>query len=305
MTRGWARWLLRSAAAVAAVSLLTFLMADALPGDMAHRVAAARYDAEHVDAATTARVRAELALDQPAWVRLAHWLEHVARFDAGRSVVTGRPVADELAAPLARSLLLVALSWPVVLGLGTLAGLALARRRAGLVAAQLVGALAAGTPSYVLGLGLGLVFAIRLGWLPVAGHGGAAFLVLPAATLALLGAARLSLVTARAAFAAARHPSVGFARMKGLPRHEVALRHVLPLAAPAVIAYAFVSLAYLLEGAAVVETVFDYPGLGRRLVQAVRERDVPVIEAAGIAVALLVSTANSLADALAGRLGPA
>jgi peptide/nickel transport system permease protein len=298
-----ARWLLRCVATVLLVSVLSFLMADALPGDMAYRVAAARYDADRVDAGVTERVRQELGLDQPLSIRLQRWLIEIARGDLGRSVVTGVAVRDELAAPLIRSLLLVGSAWPLVVAVGVSLGLALGRSSRGVALAQAAGAIAAGTPSYVLGLALGLIFAIRLGWLPVAGYGSAAYLVLPAATLVLLGSLRLALVTARAAFSAGQHPSIGFARMKGLPDNEIAFLHVLPLAAPIVVAYAFVSLAFLLEGAAVIETVFAYPGIGRRLVDAVQARDVPVIQGAGIAIALLVTTANSVADAVAAGIG--
>ncbi len=305
VSRRLGRWLLRCVATVLVVSVLSFLMADGLPDDMAYRVAAARYDADRVDASVTEQVRQELGLDLPVRVRLERWLTQLVRFDLGRSVVTGVPVWDELGAPLTRSLILVGSAWPLAVAAGVSLGLLLGRGRRGVALAQAAGAMAAGTPSYFLGLALGLVFAIRLGWLPVAGYGSAAYVVLPAATLILLGGLRLALVTARAAFTAGQHPSIAFARMKGLPGREVALFHVLPLAAPVVVAYAFVSLAFLLEGAAVIETVFAYPGIGRRLVDAVQARDVPVIQGAGIAIALLVTTANSLADAIGASIGGA
>ena len=125
--------------------------------------------------------------------------------------------------------------------------------------------------------------------------------MLPAATLILLGGLRLALVTARAAFSAGQHPSIGFARMKGLPGREVALLHVLPLAAPVVVDYAFVSLAVLLEGAAVIETVFAYPGVGRMLLDASLFGDVALIEAATL-VALFVATATQLLSDVGSRL---
>lgn len=305
--RGLARhaggWLLRCLVTVFAVSALSFLMAEMLPGDMAYRVAAARYDSERIDLGVAENVRVELDLGRPAWQRFGIWLGALARLDLGRSVVSGAPVAAEIGPALRRSLVLVALAWPIATVLGAGCGLALGGRRRGLALATAGGALAAGMPSYVLGLALGLVFAIRLGWLPVAGYGTTAHVVLPAATLALLAGLRLILVTARASHAALRHPSIAFARMKALPGHEVMLGHVLPLVAPVVVAYAFVNLAFLLEGATVVETVFAYPGLGRRLVEAVQARDVPLIEGAGLVIALLVTTANSLADILAASLG--
>lgn len=301
MTAGFLRWSLRCAASVLLVALLCFLMSEALPGDTAHRIAAARYDAEHVDAATTEKVRAELSLDKPVLARLADWMSALARGDFGHSLVTGRPALGDLQNALTRSSLLILAAWPPTILLGVAAGLILGRSRAGLLVAQFGAAAMAGLPAYVVGLGLGLIFSIQLGWLPVAGSGDAAHLVLPAATLVLVGVMRLSLVTARSAFGAAEHPSVAFARMKGHPQSEIATSYVLPLAAPAIIAYAFVSLALLLEGAAVVETVFNYPGVGLRLVDAVRQRDVPVVQAFGIAIAVLITTANGIADLL-GRL---
>ncbi len=87
--RRFGRWLLRCVATVLVVSVLSFLMADALPDDMAYRVAAARYDADRVDASVTEQVRQELGLDLPVRVRLERWLAQLARFDLGRSVVTG------------------------------------------------------------------------------------------------------------------------------------------------------------------------------------------------------------------------
>lgn len=277
------------------MAALCFAMQEALPGDMAFRIAAARYDAERVTAAATEEVRRDLGLDQPAWRRFARWLGAAATGELGRSAVSGRPVTEVIGPPLARTGLLVAATWPAAAVLGVAMGSLLSRSRRGVSAANALGALAAGTPSYVLGLALGSVFAIRLGWLPVAGYGGAAHLVLPAATLAALGGTRLALVTARAAAAAAGHPSVAFARMKAVGPGRVAALHVLPLAAPAIVGYAFVSLAFLLEGAAVIETVFAYPGLGRLLVDAVQARDVPVVQGAAAIIALLVVTARAIA----------
>lgn len=289
-------------AAVLLVSAVTFGMAEALPGDQAYRIAAARYDAERVTAEATEQVRRELRLDQAGSVRLLRWVMASITGELGRSAVTGEAVSRTLAAPLGRSLALVGLTWPAAVILGVATGVVLARSPAGLAAAGLLGAVASGVPSYVLGLSLGAVFAIWLGWLPVAGYGGVGHLVLPAVTLALLGGMRLALVTARACAAASSHPSIGFARMKAVGPGALAVLHVMPLAAPAVVAYAFVSLALLLEGAAIIETVFAYPGVGRLMVDAVRSRDIPVVQGAALAVAVLVVSANSAADVLAGAL---
>src|SRR5690606_30837233 len=120
-----------------------------------------------------------------------------------------------------------------------------------LACAKLLGACAAGMPTYVLGLTLILIFSLRWRWLPAAGYGGFAFLILPAATLALRSAARISLIAAISLSSAARHPSVAFARMKGMSEVEVALKHSFPLAASPVIAFLFVGLASHLAGVVV------------------------------------------------------
>lgn len=302
--RALARWLLRCAAVLVAVGALCFAMTEALPGDTAQRVAAARYGAENLTTASVEGIRGDLGLDRPWAPRFAVWLGMLFQGDVGVSAVTARPVWTDIGPPLRRTMMLAVIAWPASILFGVVLGVVLARSRAGLAAAQLLGAVAAGLPSYVTGILLGSVFAIALGWLPVAGYGSASHLVLPAITLTLVAGLRLVLVTARAAHDASQHPSIGFARMKGLPETEVAAFHILPLAAPPVIAYAFIGLAFLLEGAAVVETVFAYPGIGSALVDAVLARDVPVIQGATIAIAILVVTANSLADGIA-RFGVA
>lgn len=299
------RFALRALFTCLVLASLSFAMAEALPGDAAMRVAVARYDAEAATPETAAQVRAELGLDRPAATRLLAWLAALAQGEFGRSMVSSVPVVEAVATPVARSVALVAGAWPVTLLVGLLLGVALSRSRAGLALAQALGALAAGTPSYVLGLLLGLALAIQLHLLPVAGHGTPAHLVLPALTLGLLGGMRLALVTAAACAAAAAHPSVAFARMKGHAEPAVLAGHVLPLAAAPVLGFAFVGLAGLLEGAAVIETVFAYPGMGKQLVDAVLARDVPVIQALALTIGLLVVTCNALAETLAARLDPA
>jgi peptide/nickel transport system permease protein len=296
------RWAVGMATAVLMVATIAFTMTEMLPGDAAFQVAAARYDAERVTPETAREVRRELGLDDAAPWRFARWFAAVAMGEFGRSTVTDQPVWTVMSAPLGRTLLMAGIAWPASLVLGISLGAWLGLSRRGLAVAHGLGALAAGTPSYVVGFMLGAVFAIELGWLPVAGYGHAAHLVLPSATLALLGGLRLSLVTARAVATAQSDPSIAFARMKAVGRFRVLVLHNLPLAAPVMVAYAFLSLAFMLEGAAIVETVFAYPGLGRLLVDAVRARDVPMIQGAAVVIAVGVVTANTAADALATRL---
>lgn len=291
-----ARLLLRILGVTLVLVSLSFVMVEYLPGDVAFQVAAARYDVENVTPDVEAAVRRELGLDQPAVVRFGKWLGALARGDLGRSVVTHQPVASMLDAPLRRTLLLVALSIPISVAFGIPLGLWLGRTPSGLTVAKLCGALVSGTPTYVIGLLLVLIVSIKLNMLPSAGYGGAAFLVLPAATLALRGMVRIALFTAVCIAEALEHPSIGFARMKGLGETAVLVGHALPMSSTPIIAFVFATLAAHLEGTAVVEQLFAYPGLGKLLVDSVLARDVPVMQACALVVGMLIVVCNTLAE---------
>lgn len=297
VSRMVARLLLRMVGVTGVLVSLCFMMVEYLPGDIAFQVAAARYDVENVTPDVEAAVERELGLDQPAGFRFGQWLCALAKGDLGRSVVTHQPVASMLEAPLRRSLLLVALTLPLSVAFGLPLGLWLGRTPTGLTVAKLLGALASGAPTYVLGLLLVLIVSIKLKVLPSAGFGGAAFLILPAATLALRGMVRIALLTAVCIADALQHPSIAFARMKGLGEASVMLQHALPLTSATIVAFVFATLAAQLEGAAVVEQLFAYPGLGKLLVDAVLARDVPVVQASAIVMAMLIVACNTMGEA--------
>lgn len=291
-----ARLLFRLFGVMLVLVSLSFVMVEYLPGDIAFQVAAARYDVENVTPDVETAVRRELGLDQPAVLRFGKWLGALARGDLGRSVVTHQPVAAMLDAPLRRTLLLVALSVPISVALGISLGLWLGRTPSGLTIAKLLGALASGTPTYVIGLLLVLIVSIKLNLLPSAGYGGVAFFVLPAATLALRGMLRIALFTAVCIADALKHPSIGFARMKGLSETAVMLGHALPMSSTPIVAFVFAILAAHLEGTAVVEQLFAFPGLGKLLVDSVLARDVPVVQACALVMGVLIVVCNTLGE---------
>jgi peptide/nickel transport system permease protein len=288
------------------VGALCFALTRALPGDMALRIAAGRYGADLVSAQAAELVRAELGLDGPWWRQFGAWLGALARFDLGRSLVTGEPVIEEVAHQLGHSLwlALAALTIATLIGppLGVLFGLRAGSRldMAGLAGAALLRAV----PAFVFGVALMLLFGVVLGWLPPAGFGGWREMALPATALALGLAAMSSRVTRDSVAAVAAAPHFAFARAKGLSEWQAARRHGLRNAAAPVVAYLAVQLIYLVEGVVVVETLFAYPGIGHALVHAVVDRDVPMLQGTALAMGLAFVAVNALVDVARGLLDP-
>lgn len=288
------------------VGVVSFAMIHALPGDAAFRIAAGRYGYDLMDAAAAEAVRRELGLDRPLVVQLGDWLAALASFDLGRSLVTGGPVAEGIAHQLGHSLTLaltaVALSIVIALPIGVAAGL----RPGGWVdrASLAVSIGLKAVPAFALGIVLILLLAVRAAWLPVAGHGTPAHLVLPALTLALGLAAVSSRVVRDAVAEAVDSDWFRFARTKGLSRRAALLRHALPNATVPVVAYIGVQLAYLVEGVVIVEAVFAWPGIGHALVHAIFERDVPMVQGTALTLGLLYVALNLAVDLLCRAADP-
>ncbi len=280
------------------VSVLCFLVVRRLPGDAAYRVAAGRYGYDLVDQATADSVRTELGLDQPAWRQLGAWLLDLVQLDLGRSLVTSRPVVEEVGYYLLGTLQLAGVALAFAAALGVTAGLLAARRPGGAVD-RLTTTWVAGVravPPFLLGLLLVVVFSSQLGLLPAVGHGDAASIVLPALTLGTGLSGLVARVTRDAVVEVRRSEYVQFAQTKGLADRWVTARHVLRNAAVAVVPYLGVQAIILIEGVVVVESLFAWQGLGHALVHAVFWRDVPVLQATALVLALLIVVVNTLVD---------
>lgn len=288
------------------VAVVSFVLVQFLPGDMAYRIAAGRYGDDLVSTAAAEAVRAELGLDRPAWMRLAQWCFDLMRFDLGVSLVSGDRIVDELAVQLGHTLGLsiAALAVSLLVGppLGLLAGLRAGgfADRLGLIVAAAMRAL----PPFVIGLAFMIVFAVWLEWLPAAGVGGLAEYVLPTLTLALTLAALSSRVARDAVLAVARAPYFAFARVKGLSETQRVRRHALRNAAIPVVTYVGLQLVYLVEGVVVVESLFAWPGIGHALVHAVIARDVPMLQGTALAMGLLFVALNTVVDLICLALDP-
>lgn len=301
-----ARRALQAVLVAVLVGALCFLLLRALPGDMAFRIAASRYGYDLVDVRAATAVRAELGLDRPVLAQLGAWLLALAQGDLGVSLVSGGRVASEVAHHLGATLLLSAAAMIPAALLGPALGLWAGLRpggvsdRVGLVVAAALRAL----PSFAVGVGLMLLLAGWLDWLPASDDGTPAGIVLPALTLALGLAATSSRIARDAVVAARRAPHFAFAELKGLSPAQSVRRHVLRNAAIPVVSYLGLQFALLIEGVVVVEALFAWPGIGHAVVDAVLARDVPMVQGAVLALALGFVALNALMDLAVGLLDP-
>ncbi|MCO1578860.1 ABC transporter permease [Crossiella sp. SN42] len=301
--------LLPAALTMVALSIAVFAATEVLPGDAVGVVAG-----PNATPAQLARVRAELGLDRPAVDRYLEWAGGALHGDLGRSLIGGRPVADILGDSLPNSLLLAgvvyALLIPLALLLGVTAGL-----RPGSVQDRLISGatlLGVGVPEF---LTAGLLLALlthTLGLVPgvaVVPLGGSALdapetLVLPVLTLLLLSLAATTRLIRAAVAGILAAPYLETARLNGIRGRRLVLRHILPnTLAPAVQVLA-TGAGGLLGGAVVVETVFNYPGLGSALTTAVTLRDVPTLQGVALLLCAITLLALLLGDVCTRLLTP-
>ncbi len=287
------------------VGVITFLMMRALPGDAAYRVAAGRYGYDLVDAAAAEAVRRELGLDLPAWQQLGRWLLDLVQLRLGNSMVSGESVWHELSHHLQHTLYLGAVAWALSIAIGVSLG-TVAALQGGWIARCVdnMSTFFKATPAFLIGLMLTTVLAVQLQWLPVAGHGEVQYVILPALCLALALSAGLAQLVQAQLSHILRSDYFEFALTKGLPMRAAIWRHAARNLAVPVLAYAGVQLVLLVEGVVVVETMFAWPGIGHALVHATFGRDVPMIQGAALAMAMLFVLLNALLDVLHSVIDP-
>ena len=277
------------------ISLLVFVLNAVALGDPARAMLGQRGDPELI-----AQIRKEYALDRPLWVQYATWMGRLVQGNLGRSYHQQRPVGDVIAErfPATFRLAVAATAIAVAAGLGM--GIAAALRPGSALDHLLMGAAVIGisTPVFWLGLMLSLLFAVWLGWLPVSGYGDGALanLVLPALTLGALHTGTIARMTRSSLLEVIRQDYVQAARAKGLGEITVIGKHALKNALIPVVTVIGIGLADLLVGAPLTETVFAWPGLGRMLVAAVGQRDLPVVMGAVLVFAVIYVLGSLLVD---------
>ncbi|ELY91170.1 ABC transporter permease [Natrinema altunense] len=291
------------------VTALTFSFIHALPGDPIDALVGFR----SVSPATEASIRAEYHLDRPLWEQYLLWLRNVLVLEFGESPVTGRNVAATVGRRLPATLALGGAAWLLALAIGVPTGIVAAVRRGGPAdeLSRLAALAGIATPNFWLGLVLLLVFGVRLGWVrvippdaPLASPAMAKFMLLPTITLGTASAAVVTRLLRSSMIAELDAAYVRTARAKGLRERTVILKHVLRNALLPVVTITGLQLAFLIDGAVVVERIFSWPGMGRLLVRSILQRDYPVIQAGVLLVGVSIVLANLLVDIVYAVLDP-
>ncbi len=286
------------------VSLLVFSLQQLMPGDPAAVLAGE----ERGDPVVLAQIRSELWLDRSVPVQYVHWLGKVVRGDLGISWRDRQPIGALVLEKLPVTLQLGGMAFVIALLVGVPMGiLSAAQRNKPLdYAANLVGLAGLSTPNFWLGIMLILLVSVELGWLPPSGYvpltenwrQSLATTIMPAFVLGNSIAAVLMRHTRSAMLGALDQDYIRTARAKGLREGRVVLRHAFRNALVPVVTLGALELGTLLSGAVLTEQVFSIPGFGRLVVDAVFNRDYPVVQGVVLVTAGLYILLNLLADVL-------
>lgn len=283
------------------VATLVFSLIHFIPGDPAQLMLGegARQDDVRV-------LRERLGLDRPLGEQYLDFLGGLVRGDLGRSLVSDRPVADVVLEHYPATLELAVAGMLVALVLALPLGVLAALRRDGWIdhGSRFLALLGVSIPNFWLGPVLILVFSIYLGLLPVSGRGSWAHLVLPAFTLGTALAGLLTRMVRSSLAEELRKPYLVTARAKGLGRRRVVARHALTNALIPVVTVVGLQFGALLTGTIITETIFSWPGLGRLLIQSIRLRDYPMVQAGVLIIATTYVLVNLATDLVYAWLDP-
>ncbi|MGE8602786.1 glutathione ABC transporter permease GsiC [Bordetella trematum] len=283
------------------VSVVVFLFVHMLPGDPA-RLAAG----PEADQATVDLVRQELGLDLPLPQQFVRYFSHLLQGDLGVSLRTKRPVSTEIADRFMPTLWLTITSmiWSVTFGMvfGIVSAVWRNRWPDRLLMTLAVSGIS--FPAFALGMMLMQVFSVKLGWLPTVGASSWKHYILPSITLGAAVAAVMARFTRASFVEVIQEDFVRTARAKGLGEGRVVIKHTLRNALIPVVTMMGLQFGFLLGGSIVVETVFNWPGLGRLLVDAVTQRDYPVIQGLVLLFSLEFILINLIVDVLYGVINP-
>jgi peptide/nickel transport system permease protein len=296
-----AKRLVQSVLILFGVSAITFVLLYALPADPARMLAGRSATAQTVE-----NIRHELGLDKPLVVQFGHYVGGLVQGDLGRSYAQKTQVSTLIAARLPATLTLMAAGIALEVLFGMVLGVTAALHRGKLadrviMMSSFVGVSA---PQFVVALLLLYVFAATLGWFPMSGYGTAAHVILPAATLGLLGAGWYARMVRSAMIDVLNQDYVRTARAKGLSRARVVLRHALPNATLPIIAMIGIDIGQFMGGVVVVEAVYGWPGIGQLAWQAIQQVDIPIIMGVTLTSALAIILGNLLADLIAPAIDP-
>lgn len=311
MTRYALRRLLMTLPVLFGLSVIVFLIMSLIPGDPAQAILGSYATAENLE-----RLRANLGLDLPLPQQYLVWLGNILQGDLGRSYTLNRPVLDEVLERFSATLLLAGTSLVLCILVGVLAGIISAVRQYGwgdkiITLLVLIGI---SVPAFWLGMLMIMTFAVELRWFPASGmtaaYGGGGVLdvlrhlVLPAIALAVVAAGVIARLTRSNMLEVLRQDYIRTARAKGVGESRVVLRHAFKVALVNLIPVIGVQAGFVIGGAVYIETVFQWPGIGRMLVNAISTRDLLLVQGGVLVVAAAYVLFNLLADLLQHWLDP-
>jgi len=283
------------------VAVLVFLFVHMLPGDPA-RLAAGQDANEQ----TVAMVRAELGLDKPLPQQFVSFFSHMLQGDFGTSIRTRRPVSTEIAERFFPTVMLTITSmvWAVIFGMGIGIVSAVFRNQWPDRLGMTLAVSGISFPAFALGMLLMQIFSVQLGWLPTVGAATWKHYILPSITLGAAVAAVMARFTRASFVEVIQEDFVRTARAKGVAEYGVVFKHTLRNALIPVVTMMGLQFGFLLGGSILVEAVFNWPGLGRLLVDSVQMRDYPVIQTLVLLFSLEFILINLVVDVLYGYINP-
>jgi peptide/nickel transport system permease protein len=291
------------------LATIVFLLVNVLPGDVGRKVLGPTANQVDVDAFNT-----RLGTDKPLLEQYGRSLKNLVTFDFGESFQTGNPVMDLLWPALGRSAKLALLAFVITIPVSIAAGIFAARRQDRLADRVVVnaGLASSSLPEFVTASSLLAVFAVQIGWGRVNANvppgtslvGQLEYLLLPAMALVVSYFGYIARMTRAGVITALNADYTRTATLKGLSTGQVMRRHVMRNAMAPTITVISVQIGYLFGGIVGVEKVFNYPGLGTMMLNAVGKKDIPVLQTAVLMVGVIYMVSTLLADLLIAQLNP-
>ncbi len=289
------------------VSIISFSLLYVIPGDPAETILTGPGGGANPEAVEEFRI--EMGLDKPYHIQYINWLNNILHGNFGYSFRTDQPVLGPILSGFRATLKLAIASMIISLVISIPIGIIAAIKQYSLMDnVSMMGALfGVSMPNFWQGLLLILLFAVYLGWFPVAGygdHGDLEHLVLPAITLGTSSAAITTRLMRSSMLETINQDYILAARAKGLSERVVIGKHALKNALIPVVTMAGLSFGYLLDGSVVVETIFAWPGIGKLTVDSIYNRDYPMIQGCILFVAIIYMVVNLFVDILYTYLDP-
>ena len=297
-----------------AVTLLSFLSVNLLPGDVAETIAGIGTDNAVMDETVVQDIREDLGLDRPVVVRYLSWLGYAVRGELGKSYQTGQSVSEAIAVRLPVTIQLLLMAQILAILLAIPAGI-FSAYRAGKLPDRVITTLAfscLAAPSFIVAISLAFIFAVLLNWFPATGYvpfsedfiGNIKSFTLPALALALIEWPILCRVLRNDLISTLQKDFISLAKAKGLRPFHILFRHALRPSSFTLITIVGIQLGNLTSGAVIVESIFALPGLGSLLVASIHSREILMVQGIVALMAVAYVVINLVVDILYGALDP-